>query len=477
MAVIEALCSTHGLDLVEVHVRTVALPGVRLEAATRADGGPVANMTTLAWGAVTAKSAVVGDSGTVAAPLRETAGAEPFGAVCLRRADGDRDALRDLATTLAEDVAASYLTSLAATIAELRQRLSLEVGFRRDLHDLASNAAGVLAEAIAVDSLALWTFDPSRRHLTLQHGASSDADSVMTISLPLPAGTRLGGQRLEAIGVIELVDHRYIPLSWRDERVARALANTLAPFVFHLACAGQQELSYARLRHGIQSGLQAARATLWSLDHVLPVAGLPQGHRGSLPMAISLIEDISLRFDREDLVGRSELVLRPVRVHTEVLAGLGAMAYRMGMSRGGSVPRLVIEPRQMRPSEVPPVLGDSAALAYVLRSLLDNTIKYSGNHEPEVRLKLDCDERSVSIVVTDDGVGIPPDEFCDIFAEGFRGRRAHANHPAGLGCGLHDCMVLMRRMNGDISVLPSTRGAAFRLVLPRAQATPGNSKA
>jgi K+-sensing histidine kinase KdpD len=55
-----------------------------------------------------------------------------------------------------------------------------------------------------------------------------------------------------------------------------------------------------------------------------------------------------------------------------------------------------------------------------------------------------------------------------IFEDRFRGARARAHAPSGVGRGLYDCRTLLRRMGGEINLLPTPAdetGAWFQVVL------------
>jgi len=64
------------------------------------------------------------------------------------------------------------------------------------------------------------------------------------------------------------------------------------------------------------------------------------------------------------------------------------------------------------------------------------------------------------MTVSDDGPGVPPDKQEAIFAPG--GSFA----PGGHGLGLSHSRAMARRAGGDLLLLPTERGASFRLLLP-----------
>jgi signal transduction histidine kinase len=102
-------------------------------------------------------------------------------------------------------------------------------------------------------------------------------------------------------------------------------------------------------------------------------------------------------------------------------------------------------------------------------NLLSNAVKFT----KKGTIKLECDwhdPESVSIVVTDTGLGIPPDHLEKIFEPFVQVGRSLTHSQEGTGLGLAISRDLARAMGGDI-VVTSTfeKGSQFRLILPRAK--------
>ncbi|HYC73128.1 MAG TPA: ATP-binding protein [Opitutaceae bacterium] len=90
----------------------------------------------------------------------------------------------------------------------------------------------------------------------------------------------------------------------------------------------------------------------------------------------------------------------------------------------------------------------------------------AGRKEKRVTIRLTADERTVSIAVTDNGVGIAPENLTRIFGHGFTTRAE------GHGFGLHSGALAAGEMHGSLSVASDGpgRGATFTLTLPRQSA-------
>ncbi len=119
------------------------------------------------------------------------------------------------------------------------------------------------------------------------------------------------------------------------------------------------------------------------------------------------------------------------------------------------------------PAELPAVVADSGQLRQVLSNLIDNAIKYS----PEggvVRVSLAANERYVRFSVSDDGLGVPPDEQRRIFEKFFRLDPDMTRGIGGTGLGLYICRELVRRVDGRIWVESDGRaGSTFHVEIPQ----------
>jgi signal transduction histidine kinase len=108
---------------------------------------------------------------------------------------------------------------------------------------------------------------------------------------------------------------------------------------------------------------------------------------------------------------------------------------------------------------------DSARLDQVVNNLVSNAIKYS----PEggrVDLRVEEADGRAVLSVTDEGVGIAPEDVARIFQPFRRGTRLRDAVP-GLGLGLATSRRIMERHGGRIEVVSHPRrGSTFRVILP-----------
>jgi PAS domain S-box-containing protein len=126
--------------------------------------------------------------------------------------------------------------------------------------------------------------------------------------------------------------------------------------------------------------------------------------------------------------------------------------------------------------DLPMVMADMRRIDQVLTNLLTNAIKYSpggGNIEVAVqRVRAEGSpgkwEEEIKISVTDQGIGIPPEERRRVFERAFRGVRAKAISAQGLGLGLYISKLAVEAHGGRISVEegPGGVGSRFWFTLP-----------
>ncbi len=150
-------------------------------------------------------------------------------------------------------------------------------------------------------------------------------------------------------------------------------------------------------------------------------------------------------------------------VETVALPDLVEDALKM---HGGSYARHAIRiVRQYAP--LPPVMVDKHKVLQILVNLFSNAkyacdaIKNTGDRQVTVRVAATGDNRA-RIEVTDNGVGIAPENLTRVFSQGFTTRKG------GHGFGLHSGALAARELGGSLTAHSEGlgRGATFTLELP-----------
>jgi len=124
------------------------------------------------------------------------------------------------------------------------------------------------------------------------------------------------------------------------------------------------------------------------------------------------------------------------------------------------------------PPDLPPVIGDPAALRMVLQNLVSNAIKY-GRSGGYVRVSGSADAQSVRLAVSDDGIGIAPEHQAQVFEEFYRVKDGSTAGISGTGMGLPICKKIAAELGGRIELESAPgHGSTFTVVLPRGSAAP-----
>jgi signal transduction histidine kinase len=110
------------------------------------------------------------------------------------------------------------------------------------------------------------------------------------------------------------------------------------------------------------------------------------------------------------------------------------------------------------------VSGDRQRLGQILINLLENAAKYTPPGG-EIHLNISRDERSVVLVVTDNGVGIPHDKVPYIFEVFKRLPGPLERTQRGLGVGLYLVKMIVEAHGGTIDVLSEGQGKGSSFIV------------
>jgi signal transduction histidine kinase len=114
----------------------------------------------------------------------------------------------------------------------------------------------------------------------------------------------------------------------------------------------------------------------------------------------------------------------------------------------------------------PTALGDKDLLASATANLVDNAIKYAGA-SATVRVRATEEQNTVSILVQDDGPGIPSEEIEKVTGRFYRLDRSRSL--PGNGLGLPIVTSISHLHSGTFALEDACPGLRARIVLPRAE--------
>ena len=113
-----------------------------------------------------------------------------------------------------------------------------------------------------------------------------------------------------------------------------------------------------------------------------------------------------------------------------------------------------------------PILADPRNIEEVLNNLLSNAINYSPDGG-KVTVAAKGIDHLIEIKVSDEGVGIPPEEVPKIFEKFYRVKHPKTRHVTGTGLGLSLVKGIVEAYHGSIGVESAPgKGTTFTIILP-----------
>jgi two-component system OmpR family sensor kinase len=106
------------------------------------------------------------------------------------------------------------------------------------------------------------------------------------------------------------------------------------------------------------------------------------------------------------------------------------------------------------------MVGDAKLLSQVFDNLLSNAVKFSPGGV--IKLSFTVDQGQISVVVADNGIGIPPDDLPRLFERYYRG--SNVSGIVGTGVGLNLVKMVVDLHGGDIAV-DSIEGKGTRVTI------------
>ncbi len=113
------------------------------------------------------------------------------------------------------------------------------------------------------------------------------------------------------------------------------------------------------------------------------------------------------------------------------------------------------------------IMIDEVHIFNMISNLLDNAIKYS-NGKPEIKIKTSDDNKTLTLTISDNGIGIKKDDIRRIFDKFYRVPTGNIHNVKGFGLGLSYVKQIVDEHNGTISVHSQVnKGTRFEIIFPK----------
>ncbi len=175
----------------------------------------------------------------------------------------------------------------------------------------------------------------------------------------------------------------------------------------------------------------------------------------SLESITNLINDL---LDIRRIKSKLDLEMEPCDLR-EIIDGIVGRLTHQATEKGQTL-------RWERPKTLPLIRGNPQRLSQVVDNLVNNAIKYTqeGGH---VTVTATLDNGHVVVSISDDGIGIPPEEQPRIFERFYRVESESIIGTGGTGLGLAIVKAVVEKHNGRIWVKSKPGvGSTFSFVLP-----------
>ncbi|WP_226022697.1 PAS domain S-box protein [Halomicrobium salinisoli] len=316
-------------------------------------------------------------------------------------------------------------------------------GYDRD-ELLGEHASMVVDESTIEQSRAAMTDEDGTRAVTAEI-ETADGDRVPAEATFATLETREGGR--EEIGVVRDVTERE-----ERERQLEALVDELEESNERL-----EQFAYAA-SHDLQEPLRMVSSYLQLIESRY-AEELDEDGREFIEFAVDgadrmrdMIEGL-LEYSRVETRGEPFELVDLDDVLDDVRRDL-----QMRIAESGA---------EITAADLPRVEGDRDQLRQVFQNLLDNAIEYAGEDPPRIRIDAERRADRWQVSVSDEGVGIDPDDADRVFEvfERLHGREEHA----GTGIGLALVERIVERHGGDVQVESEPgEGSTFTFTLPAA---------
>jgi PAS domain S-box-containing protein len=402
-----------------------------------------------------------------------------------------------------------------AFLAQMAEALSKSLDYRKTLKAIAALAVPAIADWCALDvirddgeieRLAVVNQDPAKAKVardiavryedpTLPYSVRQVIRTATPALIPqitdemISAASHGDRQRIEAIRSLGLISYLCVPIMVSG-RASGALALATAEsrrrysngdlrFAEDLAWRIGLAMENAQSYEELQRANRLKDEFLATLSHELRTplnailgyarmvrAGMVSG--ANLTAAVATIERNATSLNQmvEDVLDVSRIVAGKMRLSVQPIE-LPLVLHEAVDTVKPAADAKRIRIHTVIDSQVGPISGDPDRLRQIVWNLLSNAVKFTPK-EGQIQVRLERINSSVEIIVSDTGIGIPPDFLEHVFERFRQADSGTTREHAGLGLGLSIVRKLAELHGGTVSASsggPGT-GATFRVRLP-----------
>lgn len=131
-------------------------------------------------------------------------------------------------------------------------------------------------------------------------------------------------------------------------------------------------------------------------------------------------------------------------------------------------PRIKEKAIQVRVSDTDcTLIGNEVMLQRAISNLLDNSIKYAKRIDPRITIEIRHDQEYLSLMISDNGIGIPEDQLNLITEPFYRIDQSRSRKIAGSGLGLTLVKEIIERHHGHLNIESKlNEGTTISIQLP-----------
>lgn len=232
---------------------------------------------------------------------------------------------------------------------------------------------------------------------------------------------------------------------------------------------GELARSFNEMRERIRLMLRSREQLLLDVSHELrsPLA--------RIKVALECPDDAATRGSIAEDVREMERMVTEI-LETERLDRSGAIIMKEETALLPLLREAAVE-LQVAPEEISftgagevRVRGDHRLLAMLFRNLIENALKFSEPGKGRIDVSVREVEGAAVVEISDQGIGIPPEDLPFVFEPFFRVDRSRSKKTGGYGLGLGLCNTIARAHGGSMEIESAPgRGTLVRVILPPGQ--------